>query len=63
MNWPTINREGQFTIPVTPQLSLSMVPGRESRLVDVEKGRFVKPGYGERDRSDDADHDHAEHDR
>jgi hypothetical protein len=42
---------------------LSMVPGSGSKIVDVEKGRLLKPGHGERDRNDDADHDQAEHDR
>jgi hypothetical protein len=40
-----------------------MVPGSESRSVDVEKGRLLQPGYGERDRNDDADHDQAGHER
>jgi len=40
-----------------------MVPGSESRIVDVEKRLLLKPGYGERDRNHDADHDQAEHDR
>jgi len=40
-----------------------MVPGSGSKIVDVEKGRLLKPGHGERDRNDDADHDQAGHER